>query len=105
MTHNGRKCRHSNFSKWRWEGNHLVGQGRQLSVIAAVTVPALAEHEIVEDIVDTTGGNRERDSLRPYTGHSRPYTQYTFRREKYYKKSWLISPSEESLNKITKKRV
>ena len=38
-----------------------MGQGRQLSVIAAVTVPALAEHEIVEDIVDTTGGKRERD--------------------------------------------
>jgi hypothetical protein len=27
-----------------------------LSVIAAVTVPALAQHEIVEDVVDTTRG-------------------------------------------------
>jgi len=34
-----------------------------LSVIAAVTVPVLAEHEIVEDIVDETGG---RGNLRDY---------------------------------------
>ena len=81
MTHNGRKCRHSNFSKWRWEGNHLVGQGRQLSVIAAVTVPALAEHEIVEDIVDTTGGNRERQPQALYRPFQAIHTIYFQKRK------------------------
>ena len=65
----------------RGEGNHLVGQGRQLSVIAAVTVPALAEHEIVEDIVDTTGGNRERRPQALYRPFQAIHTIYFQKRK------------------------
>ena len=65
----------------RGEGNHLVGQGRQLSVIAAVTVPALAEHEIVEDIVDTTGGNRERQPQAFYRPFQAIHTIYFQKRK------------------------
>ena len=65
----------------RGEGNHLVGQGRQLSVIAAVTVPALAELEIVEDIVDTTGGNRERQSQALYRPFQAIHTIYFQKRK------------------------
>ena len=65
----------------RGEGNHLVGQGRQLSVIAAVTVPALAEHEIVEDIVDTTGGNRERQPQALYRPFQAIHTIYFQKRK------------------------